>query len=235
MCRVYATPAPLTEALVGLAKQAKERGWWHAYGDVIPAWFDPYIGVQETAADLRQYQSELIPGLLQDADYARAVITADNPDVGPEEIDSRVELRMLRQALLTRPFEPPTFTFLLDEAIVRRPVGGSRVLANQCRRLAELVDLPNVTLRIVPFRMGLHHGIISGAFTLLHFPLTSDGRATEPPVVYIENLAGALYLEKPAEVERYEAAFDRIWRLVDQYTDADTKNALWAAIRGLDR
>lgn len=74
MCRVYATPAPLTEALVGLAKQAKERGWWHAYGDVIPAWFDPYIGVQEAAADLRQYQSELVPGLLQTAEYARAVI-----------------------------------------------------------------------------------------------------------------------------------------------------------------
>jgi transcriptional regulator with XRE-family HTH domain len=233
MCRVYGTPATWTEALVGLAKQTKERGWWHAYGDVIPAWFDLYIGVQEAAADLRQYQSELVPGLLQTEDYARAVI-ANNPDVVPGDIDGRVALRMQRQALLTRQFEPPTCTFLLDEAVVRRPVGGPRAMADQCRRLAELIDLPTVTIRIVPFGVGLHAGILAGAFTLLHFPLTSDGRETEPPIVYIENLAGALYLERPTEIERYETAFNRIWRLVERHSDATTKDALWDAIRGLD-
>jgi uncharacterized protein DUF5753 len=92
-----------------------------------------------------------------------------------------------------------------------------------------------VTVRIVPFSVGLHLGIMAGAFTLLRFPLTSDGRETEPPVVYIENLAGALYLEKPAEIEKYDVAFSRIWRLVERRTDAETKNTLWTAIRRFDR
>jgi transcriptional regulator with XRE-family HTH domain len=230
MCRVYATPAPLTEALVGLAKQAKERGWWHAYGDVIPAWFDPYIGVQEAAADLRQYQSELVPGLLQTREYAQAVIAAD-ADIDPAEVDRRVDLRMQRQALLTRPFQPPDFTLVLNESVIQRPIGGARVMADQCRRLADMTDLPNFSLYIVPFSVGLHHGVISGPFTMLRFPRTADGRETEPPIVYVESFTGALYLEKPTEVERYEWAFERIMQAADKRGPVAMKHVLWAAIR----
>jgi hypothetical protein len=234
MCRVYATPVPLTEALVGLAKQTKEKGWWHAYGDVIPAWFDVYIGLEEEAATLRWYESDLVPGLFQTPEYARALIAADNPDVEDSEIDRRVALRMQRQTLLTRPVEPPRLTLVLNESVLRRPVGSRRVMANQLRRLAELVELPNFALQILPFAAGLHHGIMSGPFVILRFPKTSDGRETEPPVVYVESFTGALYLERPAEIDRYEFAFERITRSATRYDSAAIKDVLWTAIRGMD-
>ena len=106
MCRIYGAPADLTEALMGLAKETKARGWWHAYGDVIPEGFDVYIGLEEAASLLSLYQSELVPGLLQTEDYARTLIEADNPGVDAEEIDRRVQLRIARQALVRRPVAP---------------------------------------------------------------------------------------------------------------------------------
>src|ERR1022692_2940300 len=107
MCKIYAAPADLTEALMGLAKETKARGWWHAYGDVIPEGFDVYIGLEEAASGFSWYESELIPGLVQTERYAREIIEADNPGVDADEIDRRVRLRMARQALLTRVTAPP--------------------------------------------------------------------------------------------------------------------------------
>jgi len=106
MCRIYAAPPDLTQALMGLAKETKAKGWWHAYGDVIPENFDVYLGLEEAAQQLAWYEPELVPGLLQTASYARAVITADNPEVEPGEIDRRVQLRIERQALIRRPTAP---------------------------------------------------------------------------------------------------------------------------------
>jgi hypothetical protein len=234
MCRVYGTPAAHSTVLVELAKRTKDRGWWLAYDGVISGRFALFIGLQEAAAELRQYESSLVPGLLQTEDYTRTIVGLASTG-SRAEVDSRVQLRQERQALLTRHVEPPSCTFLIDEVVVRRPVGGPRVMADQCQRLIELVDLPNVTLRILPIRFGAHHGINSGPFTMLHFPKTSDGRETEPPVVYVENLAGALYLEKPIEIERYGAAFRNMERLVENYSDAATKDALWAVIKEMSR
>jgi hypothetical protein len=210
MCRIYAAPPDLTQALMGLAKETKARGWWHAFGDVIPEGFDVYIGLEEAASDLAAYQNELVPGLLQTEQYARALITADNPGVDPEEIDRRVHLRMGRQALVRRQTAPHQLTVVLNEAIVRRPVGGRQVMAAQLDALAEAGELPNVDLRVVPFSAGLHAGVMSGPFVILRFPRNGDGMESEPATVYVDGFTGALYLDKPHEVERYANAFSSI-------------------------
>src|SRR6266568_7207924 len=211
MCKIYAAPADLTEALMGLARETKARGWWHAYGDVIPEGFDVYIGLEEAASQLAWYESELIPGLLQTERYAHTLIQADNPDVDDDEIDQRVHLRLARQTLLTRVTARPDLHIALNESIIRRPVGGTQVMAEQLNRLVAASDLPTVSLKIIPFSAGLHHGIMSGPFVILRFPLNGDGKETEPPTVYVDGFTGALYLDKPSEIERYTKAFTDIW------------------------
>lgn len=211
MCRTYGVDPETTEALKGLAKETKTRGWWHAYGDVIPSGFDVYIGLEGAAASLRWYESELVPGLLQTPDYARAVISHGNPDHDPDEVELRVRLRMERQVLLTRPVAAPELYVVLNEAILHRPVGGRLVIVCQLERLAEMSELPNVKLRVAPFAAGLHHGVISGPFVLLRFPSNGDGKETEPPTVYVDGFTGALYLDKTKEIARYDDTFHRIW------------------------
>ena len=211
MCRIYGAPDDLTEALMGLAKETKARGWWHSYGDVIPEGFDVYMGLEEAAARFAWYESELVPGLLQTEDYARTLIQAGNPGVDEAEIERRVHVRIPRQALLTRVTDPPTLEVAINEAILRRPVGGERVITGQLRHLHEANELPNVSIRVMPFAAGLHHGIASGPFVMLTFPRNGSGQETEPPIVYVESLTGELYLDKPREIDRYAATFTNIW------------------------
>jgi hypothetical protein len=211
MCRIYGAQPDVTEALMGLAKETKARGWWHSYGDVIPEYFDVYIGLEEAASHFAWYGSELVPGLFQTEDYARTVIRADNPGVDDAEIERRVHVRMARQALLTRVTDPPALQVVLNEAILHRPVGGRKIMMSQLQQLTEASELPNVSIKVLPFAVGLHHGIMSGPFEILRFPLNGSGQDTEPPTVYVESLTGALYLDKPREVDRYDTAFTDIW------------------------
>jgi hypothetical protein len=223
MCKIYGAAPDLTEALMGLAKETKARGWWHSYGDVIPEGFDVYIGLEEAAASISWYESELVPGLLQTEGYAYAIIGAGHE--GPEEVDRRVQLRIARQSLLTRVTAAPELRIVLNEAIVRRPVGGADVMAAQLRHLLDASELPNVTLRIMPFSAGLHLGILSGPFEILRFPLNGDGRASEPPTVYVDGFTGDLYLDKTKEIEHYEEAFDEIWSAsLDEKASQDLLN-----------
>lgn len=211
MCKIYGAPPDVTEALMGLAKETKARGWWHSYGDVIPEGFDVYIGLEEAASRFAWYESELVPGLFQTEDYARTVIRADMPGVDDAEIGRRVDVRIARQALLTRVTDPPVLQVVLNEAILHRPVGGEKVMVRQLERLLELGELPTVSLRVMPFSAGLHHGIMSGPFEILRFPLNGNGQETEPPTVYVDVFTGALYLDKPHEIDRYDTAFNNIW------------------------
>jgi transcriptional regulator with XRE-family HTH domain len=212
MCRIYGAEPELVEALMGLAKETKARGWWHSYGDVIPEYFDVYIGLEESAASLAWYEPELIPGLLQTEDYTRTLIRGADPAVNDAEVERRVQVRVARQALLTRPTRPPGLDVVLNEAVLRRPVGGGKVLVSQLLRLIEISSLPNVNIRVMPFSAGLHAGMVSGPFVTLRFGVQADGRETEPPTVYVDGFTGALYLDKPAEIERYDAAFRDIWK-----------------------
>jgi transcriptional regulator with XRE-family HTH domain len=211
MCRIYGAPADLTEALRGLAKETKAKGWWQAYGDVIPENFDVYLGLEEAASGLSWYEPELVPGLLQTETYARAIITADNPDVPEDEINRRVRLRIERQALIRRPAAPLALRVALNESVLRRPVGGREVMAEQLDALADAAELPNVTLRVVPFSAGLHHGLMTGPFVVLRFPANGDGQDSEPPTVYVDGFTGALFLDKAHEIERFSDALEYIW------------------------
>ncbi|MFJ6984470.1 MULTISPECIES: helix-turn-helix domain-containing protein [unclassified Streptomyces] len=233
MCKIYGAPATLTEGLMGLAKETKNRGWWHAYGDVIPEGFDLYIGLEEAAATLRWYESELIPGLLQTPDYARTLIRESNPDRDEAEVERRTHVRITRQALLTRVTDPPKLDVALNEAVLRRPVGSAKIMADQLDRLVELNELDNVSIRVVPYSAGLHMGIMSGPFVLMRFPVTSDGRDTEPPTVYVDGFTGALYLDKPNEIKRYDVAFTAIWGSALDH--ADSTSLLKQATRELSK
>ncbi|MFC5722009.1 helix-turn-helix domain-containing protein [Streptomyces gamaensis] len=213
MCKIYGAPPDLTEGLMALAKETKAKGWWHAYGDVIPEWLDLFIGLEEAATRISWYEDVLVPGLMQCEEYARTIIRAHLPHQEADEIERRVHVRIARQALLTRATDPTNLRVALNEAVVHRPIGGNRVMAAQLRHIVTVGDLPNVSVRVVPFGAGLFPGVLSGPFVALRFPTGKDGRHTEPPTVYADSYTGALYLDKPNEVERYETAFTNIWEM----------------------
>jgi transcriptional regulator with XRE-family HTH domain len=191
------------EALLALARQANTPGWWQRYGDILPSWFQTYLGLEEAATLIRTYEVQFVPGLLQTEDYARAVITHGNPGAAAAEIERRVSLRLKRQQLLSRP-DAPQFWAVVDEAALRRPMGSPVVMAAQLERLIKATELPNVTLQVLPFEVGAH-AAEAGAFTILRFP-----ERDLPDVVYTEQLTGALYLDKRDDVDAYMAAVDRL-------------------------
>ncbi|WP_280216679.1 helix-turn-helix domain-containing protein [Nocardia neocaledoniensis] len=204
MCQVYGRP-DMVEGLLILAKASKTKSWYHQYSDVIPDWFSSYIGLEQAAAQFRSYEAELVPGIIQTAEYARTVIRNDHPTDSDEEVDRRVQLRMKRQALLTRETNRQQWHILIGEAILWRPVGGSTAMKEQLQRLLEVSELPNVVLGVVPFGVGMHPGVTAGPFVLLDFPNPLD-----PTTVYVEGYTGALCTDDPAEVEKYRAAFEGI-------------------------
>jgi transcriptional regulator with XRE-family HTH domain len=207
MCRVYGASAEVTQGLMVLARETRAVGWWHIRDDVIPDWLDLYLGLEEAASRLQWYDSELVPGLLQTAAYAREVIMADQPDLGEAEVTRRMQAVLARQALLIRVTAPLSAEVLLGEAVLRRPVGGPQVMAEQLNQLADAALLPNVSLRLVPLRAGLHRGVLSGPFVILRFPVNGYGQESEPPVVYVPGFTGALYLEQPTEIRRYQEVY----------------------------
>jgi transcriptional regulator with XRE-family HTH domain len=211
MCRLYGADQDLAKTLVALAKETRARGWWQAYGDVVPGWLDLYIGLEAAATRIDWYHSELVPGLFQTEDYARALIQFGRDDETPEKIARLLQLRMGRQAILRRPVDPPLLRVAVWESVLRAPVGGREVMGAQLSRLADASDLPNVSVRVVPFGAGLHFGILSSPFEILRFPVNGRGEDTEPPTVYAEMLTGMLFLDKPAEIARYDQAFEEIW------------------------
>ncbi|WP_046468787.1 helix-turn-helix domain-containing protein [Allosalinactinospora lopnorensis] len=183
--------------MLTLAECANVPGWWQDYEDVLPDWFEAYIGLEEGASIIRSYELQFVPGLLQTEDYARAVIQLSCVAASPTaEIDRRVAMRMRRQQRLIGP-EPLRFWAVVDEAALRRPYGGTKVLRAQIEHLLTIAELPNVTLQVLPFAHG-GHPAAGGPFSLLRFtaPQLSD-------VVYLEQLHSALYLDKRAETHRY--------------------------------
>ncbi|MEU6832425.1 helix-turn-helix transcriptional regulator [Nocardia beijingensis] len=210
MCKVYGAPHDLLEPLRALARDTKAKGWWTAYGDVIPEGFDVYIGLEEAATRVSTYENELVPGLLQTEGYTRAVCTAAHPELSADEIDRRVRLRQARQALITRADAPLRLDALIDEAVLRRRIGDPAVTAEQLDHLLHVAQLPNVRIRLVPADCGYHDGMASGRFVLLEFAEPGSGERPEPPVVYLEMFTGPVYLDKKQEIARFRAAFASI-------------------------
>jgi transcriptional regulator with XRE-family HTH domain len=197
LLRLYGVDDPAEVAdFLTLAREANTPGWWQHYGDVLPNWFRTYVDLESAASLIRSYEGQFVPGLLQTDDYMRAVVRGAHLEESGEELGRRVRLRLARQTLLTRT-EPPRLWAVVDEAALRRPVGGREVMRGQLERLIEATKLPNVTLQILPFAAGAHPAMGS-AFSILRFP---DQEL--PDVVYLEHLTNAIYLNKPDEVDQY--------------------------------
>ena len=203
LLKLYGVDEDETATLVELAIQANSPGWWHKYGDVLPDWFQVYVGLEEAASLIRLYEVQFVPGLLQTADYARAVVRLGQPGAAPEEIERRISLRMGRQELLTKPGGPRLWA-IVDEAALRRPIGGKEVMRAQLEQLILATEEPQVTLQVMPFRSG-GHAAEAGAFTIMRFP-----EPDLPDVVYLEQLTSALYLDKRDDVEKYTEVMERL-------------------------
>lgn len=190
-------------ALIGLAREASASGWWHSYGDVLPNWFQTYVGLEEAAALIRTYEVQYIPGLLQTEDYVRTVSRLGQPTDSDEEIERRVGLRIRRQKILTSERAPRLWA-VIDEAALRRPLGGPKVMRAQIQKLIDVTELPNIVIQVMPFRFG-GHAAEGGAFTILRFP-----EQDLPDVVYLEQLTSALYLDKRDDVDQYGQVMERL-------------------------
>ncbi|OMI38500.1 helix-turn-helix domain-containing protein [Streptomyces sparsogenes] len=190
-------------SLLGLAREANVAGWWHSYGDVLPNWFQTYVGLEGSASHIACYEVQFVHGLLQTEGYAHAVVTRGQPQASQAEVERRVALRLERQKLLVSE-RAPAFHVVLDEAALHRPYGGRAVMRAQLQHLIAVSEQPNVTLQVMPFSFGGHAGE-SGAFTLLRFP-----ESDLPDIVYLEQLTSALYLDKPEEVGQYRRVLERL-------------------------
>jgi hypothetical protein len=191
------------ERLLALARSANTPGWWHRYSDVLPAWFQPYIGLEAAAALIRNYEVQFIPGLLQTPAYARTLVRHGHTRATDEEIERRVDVRMARKKVLTQPNSPQLWV-VVDEAALRRPMGGPAVMREQLESLIESAAQPNVTVQVVPFRVG-GHAAVGGAFSILRF-----AEPELPDVVYVEQLTSALYLDKRDDIDQYAVAMETL-------------------------
>ncbi len=209
------------EALLGLVREANKSGWWHSFNDVLPGWFQTYVGLEEAAALIRTYEVQFIPGLLQSEEYARAIFAQTRPVISEEELERRLGLRMRRQKLLTEG-QSPRLWAVIDEAALRRPVGGPEVMRAQVQYLIDVAEQSNVVIQVMPFRFGMHAGE-SGAFSILRFP-----EQDLADVVYLEQLTSALYLDKRDDVDAYVQVMERL--CVDSLTPDRTIDLLTAIL-----
>ncbi len=189
-------------AFLALARRANVPGWWHHYGDILPSWFEMYIGLEQASSVIRTYEPQLIPGLLQTQEGARAVILMGYPHESVEDIERRVALRMKRQRVLTQPGAPSLWA-VVDEAALWR-LDGRRALQEQLEHLIEMAELPNITLQVMPLYSGAH-AAVGGPFTVLRF-----SEPDLPDLVYLEQLTSALYLDKSEDVQHYLVLMDRL-------------------------
>jgi transcriptional regulator with XRE-family HTH domain len=212
------------KALRDLAARANAQGWWHDYSDVLPTWFEAYVGLEEAATQIRAYEVQFVPGLLQTGDYARAVTLLGYPNAPDREIDRRVGLRLARQVVFTRP-SPPNIWVVLDEAVLRRYIGGTEIMRAQVKQLIDMAQRPNVTVQIIPFQAG-GHAAAGGPFSILRF-----AEYDLPDVVYLEQLASALYLDKQEIVDSYLMVMDRL--AVEAVTPTASLRTMRALLRDM--
>jgi transcriptional regulator with XRE-family HTH domain len=217
------TDEGLQSKFLALVSQSNAPDWWTTYSDILPDWFETYLGLEAAATTIRSFELQFVHGLFQTEDYARAVARLRRKTAPADEIERRVALRLKRQDLLSRP-SPPRIWSVMDEAVLRRPVGGPAVMRAQFQRLIEVAELPHVTLQVVPFASGCHAGE-SGAFTVLRF-----AERDLPDVVYIEQLTGATYLDQRSHVEHYLEVVDELSS--EALTPAGTTRFIQQVARG---
>ncbi|MEU6430965.1 helix-turn-helix transcriptional regulator [Microbispora sp. NPDC046973] len=212
------------ETMLALAEQAGTPGWWHQYNDLLPGWFEVYVGLEEAAATIRTYEVQFVHSLLQTEDYARATIRLRHRGTTESDVDRRVGLRMRRQRLLDQA-DGPRLWSVVDESALRRPLGGRAVQRRQIEHLIEVAARPSVTLQVLPFHAG-GHPAVGGPFTILRF-----AEPDLPDVVYLEQLSSALYLDKQEDVDDYTAVMNDL--SVQAESARDTVTLLRAMLKEL--
>lgn len=206
------------EVVLQLARDARQKGWWHTYGDAIPEWFEPFLGLETETTSIRTYQPELVHGLMQTADYYRSFMGKSPASSTDDDIDRKIALREQRQARLEGPNAPAYWTIMNEVALLRSP-GSPEMMRDQLAYIVERMDLPRVTVQVLPFSAGLHPAM-DGPFVILGFPESLD-----LDVVYLESQTGALYLEEREQVGRYDEVFNHLRALA---LDPDKSRALIA-------
>ncbi|MFF3845727.1 helix-turn-helix domain-containing protein [Streptomyces sp. NPDC002328] len=202
LCGVYEVEDQrIVESLMQMAKDSRQQGWWHAFGDVP---YSVYIGLETDAASLRVYDPQVVPGLLQTRQYAETLIAGALPETVPAEIEKRVQVRVRRQERISAEENPLRLWTVMDEAALRRVVGNKSLMRDQLEHLVEQSQLPHVTVQVIPFDMGAHPGL-NGQYAILEFPDASDSS-----VVYIEGVTSDLYLEKPNDVQKYSVMYEHL-------------------------
>jgi len=202
--------------LISLVAQSRQTGWWHRYNERMPKWFEDYVGLEEAASRIQSWELQFIPGLMQTEDYARAAITHGQPRASKESIDSQVDLRTRRQRILGGT-TPPRLWMVIDESVLHRTLGSVSMLKKQIEHLLDMTQHSHVSLQVIPFSRSGY--VAEGAFSILRF-----AEAELPDITYIEHLTGALYLERPDEIEVYGRAFDRL--VVDAETPRGSRQLL---------
>jgi transcriptional regulator with XRE-family HTH domain len=211
--------------MLRLAQQANSPGWWSRYDDVLPDWFETYVGLEQATSLIRTYELQFVPGLFQTPDYARAVTVLGHRAAPEEEIERRVSLRLKRQQFLGRPDSMPKVWAVIDESALRRPLGGLGVMRAQLEHLIELTESPQVTLQIMPFDRG-GHSAAGGSFSILRF-----AESDLPDIVYIEQLTGALYLDRPEEIDHYREVMNSL--SAEAETPAESERQLKGLIKSI--
>ncbi|MFE3445218.1 helix-turn-helix domain-containing protein [Nocardia sp. NPDC059180] len=219
-------------ALLGLAQEAdsesRNGGWWHEYGELIPANFAPYVSLESVASSLTVFRPDMVSGLFQTVGYARALDAAYFSDSDADELDRRIRMRIGRQKTITRKRNPVPAKLILEESVLHRVVGGRKVMAAQLRFLADMP--PNVQVKVLPFAKGFPLGTSTGPFTVLDF----ERHAHEPSTVFVESsYTGDMYYDRPASVDRYRKAFQAMWNVA--LDPVDTKCLLRTRAREYER
>ena len=200
---IYDVHGEQREGLLTLARQARERGWWQSYGSAVPEWFQVYVGLETEASSVHVYESELVHGLLQTAEYYRVFLRTAPAAANDDEVQRKIAVRVARQERLIGD-DPPEYWAVLSEAVIRRVVGGAEVMREQLNHIVDVTKLPHVSIQVLPFSAGVHPAM-DGAFRILGFPEPGDA-----DVVYLENQIGSLYLEQEPEVARYAQMFGQL-------------------------
>lgn len=222
---LYGVPEARWSEYLEAAARARKKGWWEEYDEeLIPEWFRRFVGFEQGASELRAYENQFVPGLLQTPDYTRALLHSAPTELSAETAAKLVEIRLRRQAVVARDDDAVAYWLVLDEAALRRAAGGPHVMKAQFDRLVEMAERPNITLQVLPFSRGAHPGMGSG-FTILKFPWPTD-----PGLVYVESgWSAGVYLEEPHEIDDHSLIFERLCDL-----SFDT-NASIAFMRELQR